>query len=206
MALCCFASFSLSVLLGALGMIVIPWGIQLLYGRTYAGAAAAAAVGLATAVAHMGAAPAAARLTIVSIRATAVINTIWAVFVGIASTMFMLHGGRAWHALAIYFFAHVLSSVLVLMTLKRKDHLPAGMMGLLMFSSVSMMVLSGLSLWRETHGATAMVTAVMGIVTLGVAAGLYGFGKRYAWLPPRAFFQKLLGDVTARLPWGGAHV
>lgn len=206
MALCCFAALSVSVLLGALGMIIIPWGITLLYGRTYAPAGAAVAVGLATAVAHMGTAPAAARLTIVSIRITAVINTIWAVFVAVASTVFMLHGGNAWRALAIYFFAHVLSSILVLDALKRRDHLPEGLGGLFAFSAISVCILACMSLWRGFEGNAPAITALMGAVLALVAGGLYGFGKRYAWLPPRTFFAGLMATVGARLPWGGARV
>jgi O-antigen/teichoic acid export membrane protein len=206
MALCCFAALSISVMLGALGMIVIPWGLTLLYGKTYAPAGAAVAVALATAVAHMGTAPAAARLTIVSIRTTAVINTIWAVFVAVTSTVFMLHGGSAWCAMSIYFCAHVLSSVLVLWTLQRRDHLPAGMMALFLFSAATVGILAAISVWRGVHEQTLVPTTGMALIFLGTAAGLYGFGRRYAWLPPRALFERMFASVTARLPWGGARV
>ena len=204
MALCCFAALSVSVLLGALGIILVPWGLTLLYGRTYAAAGAAVAVALATAVAHMGTAPAAARLTIVSIRATAVINTLWAVFVAVTSTLLLFHGGSAWRAMAIYFFAHVLSSLLVLGTLKRRDHLPHGLMPLFGFCAISIGALATLSLVRALRPGTAPLTGVMVLILAVLTAGLYVFGRRYDWLPPRAYFALLIAKLTARL--GVRHV
>ena len=206
MALCCFAALSVSVLLGALGILLVPWGLTLLYGKTYAAAGAAVAVALATAVAHMGTAPAAARLTIVSIRATAVINTIWAVFVAVAATLLLFHGGSAWCAMAIYFAAHVLSSVLVLLTLRQEDHLPPGLLMLFCFSAGMIAVLSALSLWRASHDLTGPTTAVMLLLFCSTVAGLYGFGKRYAWLPPRSFFERLARQLPLALQRGGASV
>ena len=67
MALCSFASLSLALVLASLGIIFLPLGLTLLYGRAYAPAGLTVAIGLAIAVVHMGNAPAAARLTIVSI-------------------------------------------------------------------------------------------------------------------------------------------
>ena len=206
MALCCFAALSVSVLLGAAGMILIPWGLSLLYGRTYAAAGAAVAVGLATAVAHMGTAPAAARLTIVSIRATAVINTIWAIFVATTSTLLLLHGGSAWQAMAIYFCAHVLSSCLVLFTLKRRDRLPVGLIPLFGVSALSVALLACLSLWRGFRGDTAVATLAMIVVLAATSGVLYLFGRRFRWLPPKSLFVRLLAKLPPRLQWGVRHV
>ncbi len=206
MALCCFAALSVSVLLGALGIIVLPWGLTLLYGKTYAAAGAAVAVALGTSVAHMGTAPAAARLSIVSIRATAIINTVWAIFVATAATLLLFQGGSAWCAMAIYFAAHVLSSVLVLLTLRRQDHLPHGLLLLFCFSASMIALLSGLSLWRGAHGNTGAVTALMFLLLGGTTVGLYRLGERYAWLPPRSLFERLATRLPAWLPWGGAGV
>lgn len=202
MALCCFAALSVSVMLGSLGMIVVPWGLTLLYGKGYAAAGAAVAVALATAVAHMGTAPAANRLTIVSIRATATINTIWAIFVATTSTLLMLHGGSAWRAMTIYFFAHVLSSVLVLCTLQRRDRLPRGLLALFGFCAVSVGSLAALSLWRGLHGQTGLLTVVMTIIFLVTLAGLYIFGKRFNWLPPRSVLTRLVLKLPRPLRLG----
>lgn len=206
MALCCFAALSLSVLLGAAGIIVVPWGLTLLYGKTYAAAGAAVAVALATAVSHMGTAPAAARLTIVSIRATAIINTVWAIFVATSATLLLLHGGSAWQAMGIYFLAHVLSSCLVLAALKRLDHLPQGLMPLFAVSALSMASLAGLSLWRGLLGKVVPVTLLMGVIFVGTAASLYLFGRRFHWLPPRSLFVRLAAKLSRPLQMGVRRV
>ena len=206
MALCCFAALSVSVLLGSLGMIMVPWGLTLLYGRTYAAAGAAVAIALATAVAHMGTAPAANRLTIVSIRATAVINTIWAIFVAVTSTALMFHGGSAWRAMAIYFFAHTLSSVLVLVTLKRRDRLPEGLLPLFGFCALCVGLLAGLSVWRGVHGHVGLMSALMMLIFAMTGAGLYLFGRRFHWLPPRSVFARLLAKLPRVLQPGVSRV
>ena len=206
MALCCFAALTTSVLLGGLGSTLLPWGLSLIYGRSYQAAGAAVTLALATAVAHMGTAPLRARLTIVSIRATAVIDTIWAIFVAIAATLVLLHHGGAWRAMGIYFSAHVLSSFLMLLVLSRRDHLPKGLGLLFSFCALSMVVLSGLSLWRGLYGEAGAVTGVMALLLVGVAASLYGFGKRYGWLPPRSFFVGLLAKLPKPLQMGVGRV
>ncbi len=208
MALCTYASLGVSVLLGLLGMIVIPWGLTLLYGKAYAGAGTTIALALATAVAHMGTAPAAARLTIVSLRATAVINTVWAVFVAAAATVLLLRGGAAWQAMGVYFLAHLVSSVLVLLTLRQKDTLPTGLLTLFALCMVAVVGASGLALWRSAEPShTGVATlAMLGVLILS-SLGLFGLGKRHDWLPRREVFVRLLsklqpgivGRLTGRL-------
>ncbi len=206
MALCCFAALGVSLLLGLLGIVFVPWGIALLYGRTYAGAGAAVAVALATAVSHMGTAPASARLTIVSIRATAVINTLWAVFVAIAATLFLLHGGNAWYAMAIYFSAHALSSTLALLALKRWDNLPVGLLPLFFTAILSIGSAAALSIWRGESGELLGPTAVLLGILFSTGIALFGFGRRYGWLPPRRAVEQLLVKLGALLPWRASHV
>ncbi len=206
MALCCFAALSLSVLLGGAAMVLLPWALTLLYGKSYGAAGAAVAVALATAVAHMGTAPAAARLTIVSIRATAVINTLWAIFVATAATLVLLRGGGAWRAMTIYFSAHVLSSFLTLAVLRRRDHLPKGLFGLFGFCAASIGVLAALSLWRGLQGPTGTLTAGMLLLLAGTVVGLYWFGRRHNWLPPRSLFVRLFAKLPLWLQVGVSRV
>ncbi len=59
----------------------LPWLLPFLYGPDYGAAEGAAALLLASAVAHMSAAPAANRLSIVSLRATTAVNVGWAAVV-----------------------------------------------------------------------------------------------------------------------------
>ena len=206
MALCTFGALSVSVLLGLLGIALVPWGLALLYGRSSAGAGAAVAVALATAVSHMGTAPASARLTIVSIRSTAVINSLWAVFVAVAATVLLLHGGNAWIAMAIYFSAHAMSSTLALLTLKRWDHLPAGMLPLFATSLLSIGAAAAISLWRGFSGNMGLPTLLIAAILLATVAALYGFGRRYRWLPPRHVYAQLLNRLPLPSSWRARHV
>ncbi len=207
MALCSYASISVAMMLAAIGIVVVPWMLTLLYGKTYAPAAMTVAVGLAIAVVHMGNAPAAARLTIVSIRTTGVINTVWAIFVAAAASLFLLYGGGAWQAMAIYFVAHVLSSTLVLWTLKKKDHVPAGMSLLFSFATVCSALLVLLAYIRMIRPQVALpVTGLMALMAGGSILGLHLFGKRYGWMPSGEVFAKLINSVRARLPWRQRHV
>ena len=206
MALCTFAALSVSVLLGAVGIILVPWGLTLLYGRSYANAGAAVAVALAVAVAHMGTAPAAARLSIVSIRATAATNAVWAVFVAIASTVFMLHGGTAWRAMAIFFGAHVVTSMAALLILRRRDHLPEGLIPLFGFAILAIATLCVLSLWRGVQTSPAPITGVMVLLVAITAGGLHQFGKRFQWLPPRSMYVRLASRLPAPIQRMVNHV
>jgi O-antigen/teichoic acid export membrane protein len=207
MALCSYASVSVAMMLAAVGIVVVPWMLTLLYGKTYAPAAMTVAIGLAIAVVHMGNAPAAARLTIVSIKSTGVINTVWAIFVAAAASLFLIYGGGAWQAMAIYFVGHVLSSTLVLMTLKKKDHVPAGMSLLFAFATVSTAVLAVLAYVRMVRPQFALaVTGMMALVAAGSLIGVYLFGKHYGWMPSAAAFQRIAASVRARLPWRQRYV
>ncbi len=192
MALCSFASLAVSLGLALAGMTVVPWLLALMYGRSYAGAATTIALALATAVAHMGNAPAAARLTIVCLRAPAGVHTVWGGCVAGAATLLLVRGGSAWQAMAIYYLAHVLSAVLVLLTLQRKDHLPAGMLGLTLLANLAVATGSALAMWRSAVPATALpATGGMVVLCLATLGIVWWFGRRYGWLPSRAAVQGL---------------
>lgn len=207
MALCSYASISVAMMLAGAGIVVIPWMLTLLYGKTYAPAAMTVAVGLAIAVVHMGNAPAAARLTIVSIKSTGVINTVWAIFVAAAASLFLIYGGGAWQAMAIYFVGHVLSSTLVLITLNKKDHVPAGMSLLFAFATVSTAILAGLAYVRMIRPQVALqVTGTMALVAAAALMGVFLLGKRYGWMPSAAALTRIADGVRSKLPWRQRHV
>ena len=207
MALCSFASLTVSLLLAATGMVFVPWFLTLLYGPSYAPAGLTVALGLAIAVVHMGNAPAAARLTIVSIRSTGVINTVWAVFVAAAACLFFFFHGGAWQAMLIYFAGHVLSSVLVLATLQHKDHLPRGMVSLFLFSTAAITLLAALAFVRATHPELQIsITALMFSLFLLAAGTLFAFGKHFQWLPSPAAIQSLMNRITPSFFRGQRHV
>ena len=206
-ALCSFAALAVSLTVAAVGILVVPWVLTLLYGKAYAPAGVAVAVALAIAVVHMGNAPAAARLTIVSIRATGIINTLWAVFVGVAATLLLFHGGSAWQAMAIFFTAHVLSSALVLLTLRQKDTLPAGLGMLFVLGTLASSLLATLAVLRSLHPAlTTTLSLAMLAVLLALLAGLYFLGRRFRWLPSATALRSLGASLRSRLPGRPRHV
>lgn len=196
MALCSYASLALSLLLALAGMTIVPWLLTALYGKAYAGAGTTIALALATAVAHMGNAPSAARLTIVSLRSTAVINTIWAVFVAAAATLMLVRGGSAWEAMGVYYLGHVLSATLVLLVLKRKDGLPAGMLPLFAMAMLAVGVGSALALLRGRSPQLLWPTTGAMLAVFAVAfAALWYMGKKHDWLPSQAAFRSLLAKA-----------
>jgi hypothetical protein len=148
---------------------------------------------------HMGSAPASARLSIVSIRSTAMINTVWAIFVAAAGTAFLLHGGNAARAMAIYLAAHILSSILQLIVLAWKDHIPSGVITVFSFSCFTAIALAGLSVMRgRDPGHTFSVTAIMGMIAVASWTVLFSVGRKKRWLPDSATVRALLQTGFAR--------
>ena len=200
MAFCTYLSTASSLLLSALGIVIVPWMLTLLYGNAYHAAAAVTALGLAIAVVHMGNSPAAARLTIVSIKTAGVINTVWAVFVAGAGTALLLHGGTAWQAMGIYLAAHIVSAALVLTMLRRHACLPAGMAAIFVIGTVTIAALAGLAFWRaEQPGLAVPLSLGMCLLLSGALGGLVLLGRRHRWLPSRAVLGRILHAVKARL-------
>ena len=210
MAVCTFAATAVSFLLAAVGIIAAPVLLHLLYGRTYAGATATVAIALAIAVAHMGNAPAAARLSIVSIRLTGLINTVWAVFVAALGTFLLLGHGSAMLGMTVYFLAHVLSATLVLAALARRDFVPAGMATIFLLATATSGLLALGAVLRDydANHATAL-TLAMCLVAAATATALFSIARSRRWLPSRAAFERLAQSTRSRLQpllrRGGAH-
>ena len=217
MALGTFVATFASLALASVAIAGMPVLLHV-YGASFAGAAVPCAIALAVAVAHMGNAPAAARLSIVSIRSTGVINTVWAVSVAVAGTVFLLHGGNAARALTVYLAAHVLSAVLVLLVLARRDGIPAGMLGVFGTGTLTVTSLAALATWRaEAPALVWPLTGAMLLLTVAALGGLMLLGRRHHWLPSAAAVRRLLdgrfgraGRVFGRAPGRGegeaAHV
>jgi O-antigen/teichoic acid export membrane protein len=199
MALCTFASTAGAFVLAGIGIVATPLALRLMYGRGYAAAASTVLVALAVAVVHMGNAPAAARLSIVSIRATGVINTAWAIFVAVAATLVLMHHGSARMAMAIYLGAHLLSSGLVLSMLYQWDHIPAGMARVYYAASATAEVLAVMGWLRIARPAqTWTITALMSALFVAVMWWMLNTGRRHGWAPSVALLRKLAVD---RLGW-----
>ncbi len=199
MALGTFAATFASLALASAAIVTLPLLLQV-YGASFRGAGVPCAIALAVAVAHMGNAPAAARLSIVSIRATGVINTIWAISVAAAGTVFLLHGGNASRALVVYLAAHVLSATLVLAVLARRDGIPAGMLRVFATGTLTVSALAALAAWRAQATALAWpLTGVMVLVALAALLGLAVLGRRRRWLPSVAALRGVIGSRLERM-------
>ena len=200
MALCTYAATFASLLLAAIGIILMPWGLSLVWGRSYAAGAVTAGIGLAIAVMHMGNAPASARLSIVSIRVTGILNTVWAVVVALSASVFLLHGGTAATGMLIYLFAHILAAGLVLLTLSRKDSIPAGMTSVFFLSAFTTLALVALAYLRASRPSltTAATLGMSALATVSLST-LFLLGKRHHWLPAPAAVRRALHFITSSL-------
>ena len=192
MAVCTFATTFASFLLAGIGIAIAPWILALLYGEHYAAASAVTALALATAVVHMGNAPASARLSIVSIRLTGLINTQWAILVAICGTLLLFHNGNAWKGAAIYFLAHIVSAGMVLFSLGRRKCTPPGMNQVFIAGTFFTVGLASLALVRYFHPEFAAILTVTIFTLLMTGSGtLFLLGKRYRWMPSWSSIHKL---------------
>jgi len=184
MALCAFVATSASFLLASTGIVIVPWGLRLLYGQRYGTAGVTAAVAMAVAVIQMGNSPASARMSIVSIRWVAIGNTAWAIFVASIGTLFLFRGGSAAGAMAVFFAGHVLLAALVLIVLHRHNHLPKGMVPLFFISTFGIFALCLIAVIRQQYPAKALsLSLLMLAIAVGSTLALRALAKRHNWLP-----------------------
>ena len=108
--------------------------------------------------------------------------------------------------MAIFFGAHVITSTVALFILKRRDHLPEGLIPLFAFAILIISSLSVLSLWRGVQTHPAPITGVMVLIVLLAAVGLHQFGRRFQWLPPRSMFERAVSRLPAPLQRMVHHV
>ncbi|MDE1175570.1 MAG: oligosaccharide flippase family protein [Edaphobacter sp.] len=198
MALCTFASTAVSFTLASLGIILIPWMLRLVYGPRYAGASVAAAIGMSVAVLQMSNTPPSARVSVVSIKAVAAINTLWAVLTAAGGTLLMLRWGDAAGAMAVFFLAHVITSCLIFLVLARKDHLPKGLLSLFALSTGGVIALSALAVLRERLGDHSLsITAAMCLIAILCTCILYLLAKKHAWMSSLSSIRTHLSSLTA---------
>jgi len=159
-------------LLGALcagaAIAILPWVLRYLYGHAYLQAEFASSIAVATVLIHMGSAPAAYRLTIVSLRVTGIVNVVWAVFVAAAGT-WLIPGGGAVAAVESFFAAHVLSMVLVLIWLRRRYSLPPVITGVSVLNLAIACALLAIAWIRSSHGMQPGAAAVACSAVTGTA-------------------------------------
>jgi O-antigen/teichoic acid export membrane protein len=168
-------------LLGALcagaTITIVPWVLRFLYGHAYERAALASSIAVATVLVHMGSAPAAYRLTIVSLRVTGIINLVWTVVVLAAGTWLIPEGGAV-AAVATFFAAHVLSMILVLIWLRRHHALPPFVVSVSVVNLFIACALLALSWFRFSNGMQpATAAAACAAVTGAAVFGLWRMGR-----------------------------
>ena len=194
LAVCSFVSTIVSFALAGVGILIAPSALGLIYGRSFEAASAATILSLATAVVHMGNAPAAGRLAIVSIKSTGVINTIWAILVAAFATLFLFNGGSAAAGAALILAAHILSSTLVLAVLKWKASVPPGLVGLYALSTMGTLALSSVALARDWMPAWGSFV-LLSVIFLGCLGLLAAMARKHRWMPNGAVTLRLLSVV-----------
>ncbi len=195
-AVCTYLATVVTLLLAGLGIILVPWAITLIYGKSYASASAVASIALATAVIHMGSGAASSRVSILSIKTSVLVNTVWAIFVGVAATIFLFRGADASKGAAVYLAAHIMSASLFLGYLKKRGNAPPGMIPAFIVGAVSILTLAIFSLLRTAAGSYPFaLTAIMLCIWAAGLTMLIQIGKRQRWLPSRVLVMRLVRKV-----------
>lgn len=183
LTLCTFGAAFSSVAVAGLAIVVLPWALPLAFGQSYRAGVLAGCLALATAIVHMSAAPAAARLTVVSLRATGAINAVWAVVVCLMAAVLIPRGGAV-AATGIYLSTHLLSALLVLVALARKEGLPAGLSAFALVTAAGVAGLALLAVLRELHPERAMwMSAAVFFLVVASLAGQVAIAGANGWLP-----------------------
>jgi O-antigen/teichoic acid export membrane protein len=162
-------------LLGGLGIIVLPWLLPAAWGRSYSAGVLAGSLALATAMVHMAGSPAAARLTIVSLSWTGVINALWSliVFGGSFALLTVASPSAAALAMAIYLGAHLLSATLVLFGLKRFRASHAGLTEFFVIANLTALLLAGMAYGRTVVAPGSAQFAITCLELLIIALSLF---------------------------------
>lgn len=195
---CTFIATLVIVLLGGVGIVVLPWLLPLLWGKAYSGGVLAGSLALSTAIVHMSSAPASARLTIVSLPYAGVINGIWSATVVALSFVLLVGshtGSAATIAMAVYLGGHTVSAALVIFALMRFGSAPSGLLPLFAIGNLTALALGALS-WM----AGSVLISGLELATVGLSAAFIiqagqreGFSLSSLAEPVRAMASKLRG-------------
>jgi len=157
-------STALAMIIAGLAIITAPWLLLLVYGKSFAGAEGPVLILLATGVIHMSGGPAMQRLSIVRLRALAVINAIWAVMVALLGLWFVPKWGATGAALA-FLIGHATSGLLVMLSLARLRKLQQGYFSLMVVLVTGTVSLALLGFWRAMTFQHSLFSTVMLTVT-----------------------------------------
>src|SRR5579871_3155917 len=144
---------------------LMPWIIPRLYGKEFAGAEFAVTLAVATSLIHMSAAPAAARLTVVSLPLTGVINGAWSlVLIGLGT--WLIPGGGAAEAALCLLGAHLFAALAVLYALAKLGSASRELALVTMLAVLGSVMIAGLG-WLRAFGShkTAFSLAILAATT-----------------------------------------
>ena len=143
---------------------LMPWILPHLYGKSFAGGELAATLAVVTGLVHMSGAPAANRLTVVSLRLTAVINGVWALLV-IGLGTWLVPAGGANRAVATFLAAHIFSAAAVLIALYWLSAVPRELATVSAPAFAGAILLAVLGWMRSGSPHKAMLSGGMLVVT-----------------------------------------
>ena len=196
MAMCTYVSTLICLITAGAGIIVTPWLLLLIYGKSYVAASTTAVLALATALVHMGSWAAAQRLSVLSIRLSGVIKRLWAIFVGLIATIFLFHRSDAARGAAVYLAGHLFCAVLLLIVLRSKGHLPDGMATAFAWGTVSVIGLAMLSIGRDCLPSVQPLFTAGAVLWWAAAVWIMiALGKRRHWIPSRTLLARVLNKL-----------
>ena len=135
-----YLTTSLGMMIGGLAIVFVPWLLLAAYGRSFLSAELPIVILLATGIIHMSGAPAAHRLTITGLRATGIINTLWAILIVVLAVVLVPSRGAAGAAIA-FLIAHAFASLMVVMALASQRELPRGYLSLFIAANAGAIIL-----------------------------------------------------------------
>ena len=172
---CTFVTALLSLAIGGTMVACAGWFLPLVLGPSFRGATLAVSLGVATAVVHMTSAPASARLTIVSLRQSGLINAAWTVMTIVAATWMVPRWGAS-AAMGVYLCVHCICAGLVFGALRRANAMPAGVAGVLFSTLAVAVVLAGLAIVRSQGAEPLLSSVILGVTAAGTGAlAIHGF-------------------------------
>lgn len=178
-----FLTTSFAAIVAGFGMTALPWILFAVFGRSYMSAEVPVLLLLATAMIHMCGVPASQRLSIISLRATGIINTGWAVLIVLLGVLLVPKAGAV-GAAAAFLIAHGLGHSMVILHLIRSNQLPAGYLPMSVSAITGGLALACIGYFRAAmplHNA-ALTLAMLTVLTLLLLALSY-IGIRTASVP-----------------------
>ena len=176
-----FLASSLVTPAAALGVVLAPWLLGLVYGKSFSGAEAAVVILLSTAVIHMSGVPGALRLNIVGLRLSGIITTIWALLIA-ALGMWLVPGSGAIGAALAFLISHTLSQVLIILALVKLGELPKGYLPLFAVTTIGSMSMTGLGYERALAPDKGALTFALAGIALSMLFALWYVGRRHGCL------------------------